>query len=63
MAALEVAAEMMQVPPEDLGQAITSKTMGGGVIEVFIKPLEARQVLAPCCIVDCCEPSQLGADS
>ena len=31
------------MPPEDLGQAITSKTMGGGVIEVFIKPLEARQ--------------------
>merc|ERR1719310_1678761 len=40
---LELAAEMMQVAPEDLGQAITSKTMGGGVIEVFIKPLEARQ--------------------
>ena len=40
---LEHAAEMMQIAPEDLGQAITSKTMGGGVIEVFIKPLEARQ--------------------
>jgi len=40
---LEKAAEMMQVAPEDLGQAVTSKTMGGGVIEVFIKPLEARQ--------------------
>ena len=40
---LELAAELIQVAPEDLGQAITSKTMGGGVIEVFIKPLEARQ--------------------
>ena len=40
---LELTAEMMQIAPEDLGQAITSKTMGGGVIEVFIKPLEARQ--------------------
>ena len=40
---LEMAAEMMGVAPEDLGAAITSKTMGGGVIEIFIKPLEARQ--------------------
>ena len=31
---LELVAEMMQIAPEDLGQAITSKTMGGGVIEV-----------------------------
>jgi myosin heavy subunit len=38
---LELASELMQVQPEDLGAAITSKTMGGGVIEVFIKPLEA----------------------
>merc|ERR1719502_354748 len=40
---LELAAEILQVGPEDLGTAITSKTMGGGVIEVFVKPLEARQ--------------------
>jgi hypothetical protein len=40
---LELSAEMLQVGPEDLGTAITSKTMGGGVIEVFIKPLEIRQ--------------------
>jgi len=40
---LELSAEILQCGPEDLGQAITSKTMGGGVIEVFIKPLEARQ--------------------
>ena len=31
---LELVAEMMQIAPEDLGQAVTSKTMGGGVIEV-----------------------------
>ena len=42
---LELAAEMMQVAPEDLGQAVTSRTMGGGVIEVFVKPLEARQAI------------------
>jgi len=40
---LELAAEVLQCGPEDLGQAITSKTMGGGVIEIFVKPLEARQ--------------------
>ena len=40
---LELSAELLQLAPEDLGQAITSKTMGGGVIETFIKPLEARQ--------------------
>ena len=40
---LELTAEMLQVAPEDLGQAVTAKTMGGGVIEVFLKPLEARQ--------------------
>jgi len=42
---LELAADLLQIAPEDLGQAVTSKTMGGGVIEVFIKPLEARQAL------------------
>ena len=31
---LEIEAEMLQTAPEDLGAAITSKTMGGGVIEV-----------------------------
>ena len=40
---LEQSAEMLQVAPEDLGEAMTAKTMGGGVIEVFLKPLEARQ--------------------
>ena len=40
---LELSAEMLQVAPEELGQAVTSRTMGGGVIEVFLKPLEPRQ--------------------
>ena len=34
-----------QVEATDLGKAITSKTMGGGVIEVFTKPLEPKQAM------------------
>ena len=35
---LELAADLLQIAPEDLGQAVTSKTMGGGVIEVTAIP-------------------------
>jgi myosin heavy subunit len=36
-------AEMMQCPPADLAKAMISKTMGGGVVEVYTKPLEPKQ--------------------
>ena len=36
---LELAAEILQAGLEDLqGSAVTLRTMGGGVIEVFVKP-------------------------
>jgi myosin heavy subunit len=40
---LDLVCKMLQVKPDQLAQALTSKTMGGGVIEVFVKPLEKKQ--------------------
>jgi len=39
----EEASELIQVPPEALAKVLTSRTMGGGVIEFFLSPLDKRR--------------------
>ena len=39
----EEAAELIQVPPPDLAKCLTSRTMGGGVIEFFSSPLDKKR--------------------
>lgn len=45
-AVVAAAAKMLKCDPKDLGFAVTSKTVGGGAIEVFQKPLEPQQANA-----------------